>query len=301
MQARGNAKGRAVARDNVTAAVLREQLAGFPASGARRALRHLMKWLSCEIDADNIIWIAAIRVLDGSQAKNDPFFGWRLRERYPLHPDPKPYQQVLAQYYQPEHYGKLTPTYRSRSHEPKIDHVGMTGRASLAGAGHFRVHRLRDKDWLDFNALRRTEHYRLYFELPGIIDRILVGVPVSSACESFVMIHRHRAQDGSRRKLFTRREAQLAGEIMRGVPELHRRLFLGNGLLTGDKPLSPTERRILNGLLDGLTEKEIASAIGQRFATTHKYVKSLYVRYGVTSRASLMALWLSGCRCAPPI
>ena len=63
-------------------------------------------------------------------------------------------------------------------------------------------------------------------------------------------------------------------------------------LLMADKLLSPTERRVLQGLLTGLTEKEIAVATGQKITTLHKYVKSLYAIFGVKSRAALLALWL---------
>lgn len=281
--------------DDEALTALWPQLASFPASQSESALRHLMEWIAREVDADNVIWIGAVRVLEDPRAlKEDPFFGWRLRARQPLQPDPEEYQRVLREYYEPEHYGKLTPTYHSRSHAAKMDHVGMTGRASLAGAGKFRVHRLRDKGWIDYKAWKRTPNYKIYYENPGIIDRMTIGFPVSAKCESFFLIDRVQKKDGARRRPFTRKEARLAGGASLSAATLHRQIFLGNGLLMGDKPLSPMERRILNGLLDGLTEKEIAAVTGQRFATTHKYVKALYGIYGVQSRASLMALWLRG-------
>jgi len=270
------------------------RLAAFPASRTDEALRELMEWIAREIDADNVIWIGAVRVLGGAAAKKDPFFGWRLRERLPLLPDPEPYRRALKDYYDPEHYGKLTPTYRSRSHADKMDHVGMTGRASLAGAGSFRVHRLRDKGWIDFKAWKRTLNYRIYYQEPGIIDRITIGFPVTDRCESFFLIDRFQRKGAPRRRPFTRREADAAGLAVRSAPGLHRRLFLGNGLIAGDKPFSPAQRRVLGGLLDGFTEKEIAAAAGQTAGTTHQYVKALYARYGVTSRAALMAQWLTG-------
>jgi DNA-binding CsgD family transcriptional regulator len=270
-------------------------LASFRASQSEPALRHLMEWIAREVNADNVIWVGAVRVLEDPKAvKADPFFGWRLRARQPLQPDPEEYQRVLREYYEPEHYGKLTPTYHSRSHATKMDHIGMTGRASLAGAGKFRVHCLRDKGWIDYKAWKRTPNYKIYYSDPGIIDRMTIGFPVSAKCESFFLIDRVQKKGGPRRRPFTRKEAKLAGGASLGAHTLHRQLFLGNGLLMGDKRLSPMEKRILGGLLDGLTEKEIAAATGQKFATTHKYVKALYSLYGVQSRASLMALWLRG-------
>jgi DNA-binding CsgD family transcriptional regulator len=79
---------------------------------------------------------------------------------------------------------------------------------------------------------------------------------------------------------------------VRGVPGLHRRLFLDNGLFASDKPLSPTERRILRGLLSGRAEKQLAAATGQSLTTLHKYVSALYKRFRVNGRSALMALWL---------
>ncbi|MBN8711610.1 MAG: hypothetical protein BGO12_16185 [Verrucomicrobia bacterium 61-8] len=253
-----------------------------------------MEWIIGEVDADNAIWVASVRVQDAASAQNDPFFGWRLRVRLPLHPEPHSYQEILNQYYRPEHYGKLTPTFHLRSHAEKIDHVGMTGRASLAEAGKFRAYSLRSGEWIDFDAFRKTTHYKLYFQIPGILDRMTIGVPVSDRCESFFMIDRYKRRGKSPKRIFTREETDLAGFASRSVPELHRRLLLGNGLLASDKLFSPAEQRILSLLLDGWSEKEIADAMGHKAPTTHKYVMSIYSRFGVKSRASLMSLWLNG-------
>ncbi|GAA5126331.1 helix-turn-helix transcriptional regulator [Luteolibacter yonseiensis] len=268
-----------------------KHLTGYPASQTDAALTDLQEWISKAIDADNVIWIGAVRVLHGKEGKKDAFLGWRLRDRVALKPDPEPYRKQLAQYYDTEHYGKLTPTYYERSHEEKKeDHVGMDSRASMSGCGHFRVFRIRDKRFLDFAEFKKTPHYKRYYEDGGITDRILVGFPVGPDHESLFLIDRFHAKPPAR--LFTLREATLAGDAVRGVPELHRRLFLGNGLMMGDKLLSPMERQILRGLLNGLAEKEIAMSTGQQVTTLHKYVTALYTRFGVKSRPGLMALWL---------
>jgi DNA-binding CsgD family transcriptional regulator len=268
-----------------------KQLAEFPASQTDAALTHLQEWIAKAIDADNVIWIGAVRVLQGTERKKDAFLGWRLRDRVALRPDPEPYRKQLAQYYDTEHYGKLTPTYYERSHEEKKeDHVGMDSRASVSSCGRFRALRIRDKRLLDFTVFKKTPHYKRYYEDGGIADRIMIGFPVSPDHESFFMVDRFDAKPSPR--LFSLREATLAGDAVRGVPELHRRLFLGNGLMMADKLLSPMERQILRGLLNGLSEKEIATLTGQQVSTLHKYVTGLYARFGVKSRPALMALWL---------
>jgi DNA-binding CsgD family transcriptional regulator len=53
--------------------------------------------------------------------------------------------------------------------------------------------------------------------------------------------------------------------------------------------LSPRERQTLDGLLDGLAEKQIAASLGLSRHTVHEYVKALYRRFDVTSRAELVA------------
>jgi len=270
-----------------------QRLAEYPASETDAALAHLQKWIAKTICADNVIWIGAVRVLHGVAAKADPFLGWRLRDRVALRSDPEPYRKQLTQYFEPEHYGKLSPTYYERSHEAqREDHVGMDSRATMAGCGGFRVYRIRDPRYLNFGAFEKTAHYRRYYLEGGIHDRIMAGFPVTPECESFFLVDRFQAEPEPR--LFNLREATVVGDAVRGVPWLHRRLFLGNGLLVSDKLLSPTERQILKGLLTGATEKELALSTGQQVTTLHKYVSALYVRYGVKSRPALMALWLDG-------
>lgn len=58
---------------------------------------------------------------------------------------------------------------------------------------------------------------------------------------------------------------------------------------------SPRERATLDLLLTGVSEKEIARKLGISRHTAHGYVKNLYRKLGVRSRAELMALAL-----APP-
>jgi DNA-binding CsgD family transcriptional regulator len=56
-----------------------------------------------------------------------------------------------------------------------------------------------------------------------------------------------------------------------------------------DQVLRPRHRETLEWLLTGATEKEIAAGLGLSVHTVHQYVKAIYRRFGVTSRAQLMA------------
>jgi len=269
------------------------RLATFPAGQTEAALEYLQEWIAKEIDADNVVWIGAVRVLRGAPAKKDPFLGWRLRARVALRPDPPPYRQQFSRYYESEHYGKLDRTYYRRSHEAqKVDHVGMGSRAIMASSGRFRIIRLRDGKAFDFAEFKKSAHYQLYYVNAGIADRIAIGFPVTADLESYFLIDRFQTKP--RRRLFSHREGELVGNALRGIPLLHRRLLLANGLLANDKPLSPVKREVLQGLLTGQTENQIAAALGRKRATLHKNVTDLYALFGVTSRPALMALWLEG-------
>lgn len=281
-------------RVDATTFALWDKLAAYPAGSTDAQLQCAQRWLARAVNADNVIWIGAVRVLRGARAKGDPFLGWRLRGRTVLRPEPVAYREQHQRYYASDHYGRLTRAYYERSHrdEVRLVHAGMAATASLAGAGTFRAHRLRDPEFLDFAAFKRSEHYRLYYRQPGIIDRVTVGFPVHADAESFFLIDRYRERaDGTRPRPFTARDVAIAGGAARGMRSLHRQLMMSHGLLAGDKLLSPVERQILFGLLRGETEREIATALGQKPATVHKYVGDLHARYSVRSRAELMALW----------
>jgi len=65
-------------------------------------------------------------------------------------------------------------------------------------------------------------------------------------------------------------------------PELDSRL----------KGLSPGQRQVLRLLLQGLREKEVATALFVSRHTVHTHVRRIYRELGVQSRAQLMAMCL---------
>jgi len=56
--------------------------------------------------------------------------------------------------------------------------------------------------------------------------------------------------------------------------------------------LSPRLRDVLASLLEGDSEKQVAQRLGLTRDTTHQYVKAVYRRFHVNSRAELMARWI---------
>lgn len=270
-----------------------DELSAFPAGSTDEALIYLMHWFQKHLDVDNVIWLGCVLMLETKAAKSDPLLGWRLRARQSFILEKESYRKLVASYFANEHYGRLTPAFYRKGNRPDADvHIGMASRQNVRGAGTFRIYRMRD-GWINYAKFRETEHYRLYYTEAGIADRIWITFPVSPKVESIVLLDRHPSSK-RKRSNFTQEEADLAGAALRGAREFHRRLLLAHGLLANDKPLSPVERQIVRNLLTGMSEKEIADAIRLKLPTTHKYITSLYARFGVKGRAGLMALWLGG-------
>ncbi len=73
---------------------------------------------------------------------------------------------------------------------------------------------------------------------------------------------------------------------------LGEQLLDGKPHVRGSEPLSRRERQTLELLLSGDAEKQIASHLSISRHTVHVYVKSLYKRFGVSSRGELLARWV---------
>lgn len=250
-----------------------DELDQLPTAGTD-ALAHLARTLKRLLAADDVKWLGAVRVLHGAQARKDRLLGWRLRASYNFGTWPPEYQKRIAWWFQ------------RNNQAPSEVQIGLATQALIAGSGKFQAHRLRD-GWIPFDKFRRSEHYRLHYTALGITDRMWLSFPLNSNAESIFLIDRINSA-----RHFSQADIDLAALILRGIRGFHRRLFLSQGLLIANAPLSPAARRIVQKLLTGMSEKEIAAAMNQRLATTHGYVKAIYERFGVNGRAALMALWL---------
>lgn len=268
-----------------------DEINTFPASRTDKALAHLMRWFQQNLKVDNVLWLGILNMLDEEAAKADPFNGWRVRARQSLKPNSEHYRKLIEAYFNKEHYGRLTPAYYRKGNGPDAGvHVGMASWTLMREAGAFRVHRMRD-GWIDFDKFRRTEHYRLYYKENEVADRIWVVFPVGPKVESIFLLDRLTSGPQARRR-FTEEEADLAGGVLRGLREFHRRLLLRHGVYRNVKPLSPLKLKLLQELLSAKSEKGIATAIGCKQTTMRTYVRELYAEFGVSTRTGLMALWL---------
>lgn len=245
-----------------------DEMAGFPAGQAEQALLHLMKSVAREIDADNAVWVGAVRMSQARSASDDPQQGWRGLAVRHLYPDPHVLERSVE-------------AAKQQDTDP-----ALTTRALVANAGVFRVNRLRD-GFVDFETFQKTAHYRAFYLDVGITDRIFVGTPVNQSAEGFLLFDRfHRI------KRFTNRDASFVAHVLRGLKWFHRELLLSLGLLIAESPLTTTEQKIVSLLLTEKSEKEIADVLNQTPTTTHKYITGILRKFGVSGRTGLLALWL---------
>jgi DNA-binding CsgD family transcriptional regulator len=67
-----------------------------------------------------------------------------------------------------------------------------------------------------------------------------------------------------------------------------------NGRMAADERLTYAQREVLQLLLRGLSESDIAATSGVTYHTVHSHVKAIYHVLGISSRAALMARYIAG-------
>ena len=243
-----------------------DEIADFDAAGSDAALDHLLEFLCVQLQAQNVSWLAGIRMRD--IAPGDTLQGWR-----------------------PRAYGYLNSTLaldiRAKTARQQIEQgdIDIVIERTVALAGQWRSSRLVDltePGW--FN----SRFYRRYYTDHGQIDAIWAGCPVNADTELYFGIFRALGKP-----LFSEEDRDLAGAILRGLKWFYRQLLLSYGLGIARESLTETERAVLQRLLSGETEKQAAKGLDQSPNTTHVHVKSIYRKFGISNRASLMALWLN--------
>ncbi len=128
---------------------------------------------------------------------------------------------------------------------------------------------------------------------------VVFGVREPTWCVAmFVRCGRHESFDAAALALLDRLRPTLAWVVLMGV---QRATHVGIPAGTADESprprstgaldrLSDTERKVLDLLLEGLTEREAAQRIGRSPHTVHVHVKNVYRKLDVTSRRQLRAL-----------
>jgi len=245
--------------------VLWERLAGYPASATEDALNDLLQTLCDQVNAQNAYWLGSVRISDRSPI--DPLNGWRPRVLHYLHNDPE--------------RSKLTAKLAKEADRAPDPAVIEQARR----AGKFRAALNRDlvpDDWA------ASEFNQQVYVQWGITDTMYVTTPVNKYCEAYIGLQRKTTPDDP----FTREDLKRAATLLRGLTWFQRRVFLSFGLMISETPLSAMERKVMSLLLTEKSEKQIADELNHAPTTTHSYVREIYRKLGINSRASLAAIWL---------
>lgn len=94
---------------------------------------------------------------------------------------------------------------------------------------------------------------------------------------------------------FSDRDSAIVHLLQKSLGWLHRRATRTAPARRREEirdALPPRFRRVLDHVLRGCSEKEIAHALVLSQRTVHKYIEAIYEAYAVTSRAELMAQWI---------
>ncbi len=254
-------------RDNVYA--LWDRLAEFSAGDGDAALIHLLTTVCAMVAAQNALWAVVVRL--PSPAPKDALLGWRPRLIRLLNPVPAVAASVQEQF----------DTLWSSD-------VDLSQILAVSGDEPFRTRLLFEAlppEWFE------GEHYRRHYLEVGHGD----SISVRCALNDDVRIHLFVFRDAQVPR-FSALDSSLLGFAMRGLRWFYRQQLLSHGLLIANAPLTPAERKVLLGLLDGHMEKQIAQKLDQSPNTTHFHVKSIYAKFGVRNRSALAALWLGKLR-----
>ncbi|MDG3008083.1 helix-turn-helix transcriptional regulator [Paludisphaera mucosa] len=146
--------------------------------------------------------------------------------------------------------------------------------------------RTRRQDVAD-DAWYRCRMYVEYHEPVGIDDCAVSVWELPGGRVDLVGLHRDAG------------DRDFSGRQMALLRLFHAELgrLIGPTLTSPDDPLSPTRlpprlRQTLSCLLEGDGERQVAARLGLSRPTVHQYVTALYRRYGVESRAELLARFI---------
>ncbi len=245
-----------------------DTLADFPVSQTEQALTHLMKGICELIDAGNAYWLGYIRF---NAEPDDPLKG--LRPGLP--PGANRYL-----YPAPVH----TDSSRMQTIQWNRKEVNEGYVRAARDAGQFRSFRLRKEMRPEYF---EEPFYQTFHASRGFHDQCVVMFPVNQDYESMFNFQRVGVK-----KDFTAEEEAIAAYALRGIKAFHRQLALSYGLLVAERPLSAIQHQITSLLLTDRSEKQIAEQIGKPVSATHKHVTQIFRKFGVNSRAGLMAVWL---------
>lgn len=157
---------------------------------------------------------------------------------------------------------------------------------ALKGAGKSRAHlrsdSLSDDDWLNHWC------YKDFNKKNGVGDVLHIVVNLDQECESWLVFYKPDGED-----FFTEEDKLLAQEIVMGAAEWFRRILLFRGaVLPSKRVLSPQEQRVLQLLIKGKRDQEIADQCGFSVSTARSHTASIYRKLSVGGKVELMSLFV---------
>ena len=250
-------------------------LADFPAAHSGEALVYLLHQVQAMVGAQHAFLAVNVRLGGAELAAHDLCRGWRVRDI--VFADPTPEKREATRHFL-LHGQKLDPV-----------HLGQTTINLMQAGGTYRSARLHNGLLLDWDTFVQTKHYEIYYRRWEVQDRIWTYCPVNKDVEvCFCFDHLGPGPE----KRFTLQDEARASQTVRGLRWFHRRVLLSHNIAVGRQPCTRAERAALDLLLTGRSEKEIAEELRLSVGTAHNRVGAVFKKFGVRSRAELMALWL---------
>ncbi|MCB8881468.1 hypothetical protein ACELLULO517_14555 [Acidisoma cellulosilytica] len=242
-----------------------DDLSGFGADHSTQAVLHLLSFLCETVGAWNATWAGAVR-LEGAH-DTDPLQGWRVGAVQALH--------AIPPHPDEGHFKDILEVWDKREIDPSF-------LLPMQRVGAFRSYSFRRElpaSWFE------SAFYQRYYASVGTVDALFVAFPLNKDCESHVGLYAQTT--------FTDEQIAKLSYALRGIKWFHRHMMLSYGLVVASSPLTPAERKVMQLLLTSASEKDIARQLLLSAATVHQYIVGIFRKFGVHSRAGLMALWLS--------
>lgn len=145
---------------------------------------------------------------------------------------------------------------------------------------------VRREDLMPRRVYHRLDEFNLVRKFQGVDDYIVMGMQRAGGPAALTVVVHRWLND----PVFTPRESRLLHVTgLELIRLLGRRLAVGPDRLRAGLP--PRLAPVLDGLLAGDGEKQIAFKLGLSRHTVHEYVGLIYRRYEVHTRAELLALF----------
>jgi DNA-binding NarL/FixJ family response regulator len=165
-----------------------------------------------------------------------------------------------------------------KSGRPADPCVAPLSKLDLRVAVQRRSELIDDKKW------RASEHYQNLRKAFDLDDTLYARIAVPG---KVIILALMRGED---QKPFTERECQLVDLCLSQMAWPYQ---------PDDAPsdprvaaLQPRLRKVMQHLLEGDAEKQVAAKLGLSKHTVHEYVKMIYQQLGVSSRSELLSQWV---------